>query len=157
MRGMLALRDVTNIYRRAVGCIGCTAGNCTRRAGVAKDQHGRALWTLSPRAWAIIFGRRTKPRHAWSSGAQASLPSFSIPRASRAPSASANPSIPKSVFPGTRGRLEMYKQPAQRVSHTLSLPPKWLGMYGDFIIKNASAVSQIESTLRSLTYIIPGV
>lgn len=38
----------------------------------------------------------------------------------------------------------------------LSLSPKWLGMYGDFITKNASAVSQIESALRSLTYIIPG-
>ncbi|KAF1990612.1 peroxisomal membrane protein pex16 [Aulographum hederae CBS 113979] len=44
----------------------------------------------------------------------------------------------------------------QKVSGTLSLPPKWINMYGDFIIKNASAVSQIESALRSLTYIIPG-
>jgi len=33
---------------------------------------------------------------------------------------------------------------------------KWLNLYGDFISKNASAVSQIESGLRSLTYIIPG-
>lgn len=38
----------------------------------------------------------------------------------------------------------------------LSLPPRWLGMYSDFITKNSSAVSQIESALRSLTYIIPG-
>jgi hypothetical protein len=29
-------------------------------------------------------------------------------------------------------------------------------MYSDFITKNSSAVSQIESALRSLTYIIPG-
>lgn len=33
---------------------------------------------------------------------------------------------------------------------------QWLHLYGDFISKNASAVSQIESGLRSLTYIIPG-
>ncbi|KAF8468367.1 peroxisome membrane protein [Kalaharituber pfeilii] len=30
-----------------------------------------------------------------------------------------------------------------------------LHLYGDFITKNASAVSQIESALRSLTYIVP--
>ncbi|ORX99813.1 peroxisomal membrane protein pex16 [Clohesyomyces aquaticus] len=50
----------------------------------------------------------------------------------------------------------MYKQATQRTSDALSMPPKWLGMYSDFITKNASAVSQIESALRSLTYIIPG-
>ncbi|KAH0610850.1 uncharacterized protein H6S33_011277 [Morchella sextelata] len=31
----------------------------------------------------------------------------------------------------------------------------YLNMYGDFITKNAGAVSQIESALRSLTYIVP--
>ncbi|KAG6009569.1 hypothetical protein E4U21_001936 [Claviceps maximensis] len=36
------------------------------------------------------------------------------------------------------------------------MPPTWLGMYDDFITKNAGQVSQIESALRSLTYIIPG-
>ena len=44
----------------------------------------------------------------------------------------------------------------EQSSRVLSLPPAWLNMYSDFIIKNASAVSQIESGLRSLTYIIPG-
>lgn len=39
----------------------------------------------------------------------------------------------------------------------LSLPPKWLAMYDDFVTKNASQVSQMESALRSLTYIIPGI
>jgi peroxin-16 len=53
--------------------------------------------------------------------------------------------------------LELYKQAQNTTSHALSLPPKWLSAYSDFIIKNASAVSQIESGLRSLTYIIPGV
>lgn len=51
----------------------------------------------------------------------------------------------------------MYKQATQKTSDVLSLPPRWLGMYSDFITKNSSAVSQIESALRSLTYIIPGV
>ncbi|KAF2755525.1 peroxisomal membrane protein pex16 [Pseudovirgaria hyperparasitica] len=50
----------------------------------------------------------------------------------------------------------MYKQASVKLHESISLPPKWLGMYGDFITKNASAVSQIESGLRSLTYIIPG-
>jgi peroxin-16 len=50
----------------------------------------------------------------------------------------------------------MYKQATQKTGEVLSLPPRWLGMYSDFIAKNSSAVSQIESALRSLTYIIPG-
>jgi peroxin-16 len=51
---------------------------------------------------------------------------------------------PSSVLP-TRGNARL---PA--------LPPKWLRKYDDFVTKNAHQVSQIESTLRSLTYIIPG-
>lgn len=51
----------------------------------------------------------------------------------------------------------MYKQATQKTGEVLSMPPKWLGMYSDFITKNSSAVSQIESALRSLTYIIPGM
>ena len=42
------------------------------------------------------------------------------------------------------------------VQNVLTLPPKWLHIYDDYITKNASQVSQIESGLRSLTYIIPG-
>jgi len=38
----------------------------------------------------------------------------------------------------------------------LSLPPQWLRQYDDFVTRNAHQVSQIESALRSLTYIIPG-
>ncbi|PNP52363.1 hypothetical protein THARTR1_06967 [Trichoderma harzianum] len=50
-------------------------------------------------------------------------------------------------------------RPQRRVTagQILSMPPKWLGMYDDFITKNAGQVSQIESALRSLTYIIPGL
>ncbi|KAF1814561.1 peroxisomal membrane protein pex16 [Eremomyces bilateralis CBS 781.70] len=52
--------------------------------------------------------------------------------------------------------MDAHKFASKGVPEALSLPPKWLGMYSDFILKNASAVSQIESALRSLTYIIPG-
>ncbi|KAL1648013.1 hypothetical protein SLS58_002338 [Diplodia intermedia] len=52
--------------------------------------------------------------------------------------------------------MDSCKQASNKVSEALSLPPKWLAQYSDFITKNASAVSQIESALRSLTYIIPG-
>jgi peroxin-16 len=51
----------------------------------------------------------------------------------------------------------MWKKTTQRTTQVVSLPNEWLGMYSDFITKNSSAVSQIESALRSLTYIIPGV
>ncbi len=37
------------------------------------------------------------------------------------------------------------------------MPSHWVHMYDEFITKNAHQVSQIESTLRSLTYIIPGM
>lgn len=42
------------------------------------------------------------------------------------------------------------------VKRAWSAPPRWLHLYDDFITKNAHQVAQIESTLRSLTYIIPG-
>ncbi|KAK7750067.1 hypothetical protein SLS62_008060 [Diatrype stigma] len=45
------------------------------------------------------------------------------------------------------------KNPIRRA---LATPPSWLNMYRDFITKNAHQVSQIESALRSLTYVIPG-
>ncbi|KAM3521670.1 hypothetical protein NHJ13051_006087 [Beauveria bassiana] len=48
------------------------------------------------------------------------------------------------------------KRPASAVGQILAMPPQWLSSYEEFITKNASQVSQIESALRSLTYIIPG-
>ncbi|KAJ3496129.1 hypothetical protein NLG97_g2883 [Lecanicillium saksenae] len=48
------------------------------------------------------------------------------------------------------------KRPASAVGQILAMPPQWLAAYEEFITKNASQVSQIESALRSLTYIIPG-
>lgn len=53
--------------------------------------------------------------------------------------------------------MESQLKPPGRVPDVLGIPPKWINLYGDFITKNASAVAQIESGLRSLTYIIPGL
>ena len=52
--------------------------------------------------------------------------------------------------------MERLKQAASQSKLVVTLPPKWLNMYGDFITKNAGAVGQVEGALRSLTYIIPG-
>lgn len=49
------------------------------------------------------------------------------------------------------------RSPTTSVRNALAMPPKWVHMYDDFITKNAGQVSQIESALRSLTYIIPGM
>ncbi|KAI1759583.1 peroxisome membrane protein [Hypoxylon sp. FL1150] len=48
------------------------------------------------------------------------------------------------------------KKSQNPIQSLFSMPPKWMHMYGDFITKNSHQVSQIESALRSLTYIIPG-
>jgi Peroxisomal membrane protein (Pex16) len=56
-----------------------------------------------------------------------------------------------SMNAATSARAQMHQMP-----QVLKNSPQWLHMYGDFITKNAGAVSQIESALRSLTYIIPG-
>jgi hypothetical protein len=55
------------------------------------------------------------------------------------------------------GTMEHLKQAADQTKVVVSLPPKWLNKYGDFITKNAGAVGQVEGALRSLTYIIPGM
>jgi peroxin-16 len=57
---------------------------------------------------------------------------------------------------GTMGeRLKVATRKA-KIQDILSLPPKWLSLYSNFITKNQSSVTSIESALRSLTYIIPG-
>ncbi|KAI0020701.1 peroxisome membrane protein [Xylariomycetidae sp. FL0641] len=62
-------------------------------------------------------------------------------------------SLPPDAIRTSASRPTQSRNPIQNV---LALPPKWLHMYADFITKNAHQVSQIESALRSLTYIIPG-
>lgn len=61
------------------------------------------------------------------------------------------------IHPRTGATAKMIKEATHNATEVLSQPTKWLGMYSDFITKNSSAVSQIESALRSLTYIIPGM
>ncbi|KAL8841765.1 MAG: hypothetical protein Q9170_000798 [Blastenia crenularia] len=57
----------------------------------------------------------------------------------------------------TNTMTELYKQAQSRIPATISLPSQWLKSYEGFVTKNASSVSQIESALQSLTYIIPGI
>lgn len=52
--------------------------------------------------------------------------------------------------------MEHVKGAVDQTRVMVSMPPKWLNMYSDFITKNSGAVGQIEGALRSLTYIIPG-
>ena len=52
--------------------------------------------------------------------------------------------------------MEGLKEGTVSIPGNLANPKKWLKSYSEFITKNAGAVSQIESGLRSLTYIIPG-
>ena len=52
--------------------------------------------------------------------------------------------------------MDKLKQAPARWSRAAPSLPNWLNAYGDFVTKNAGSVSQIESALRSLTYIIPG-
>ncbi|KAL8660474.1 MAG: hypothetical protein Q9202_006510 [Teloschistes flavicans] len=56
----------------------------------------------------------------------------------------------------TSTMTSLYKQAQSAIPATISLPLHWLKSYEDFVTKNANSVTQIESTLRSLTYIIPG-
>ena len=51
---------------------------------------------------------------------------------------------------------DLLKQARSAVSDNIVGPTKWPEMYESFVSQNASSVSQIESALRSLTYIIPG-
>lgn len=52
--------------------------------------------------------------------------------------------------------METLKAAADQTRLVVTMPPKWLNMYSDFITKNAGAVGQVEGALRSLSYIIPG-
>ncbi|KAL4959435.1 peroxisomal membrane protein PEX16 [Aspergillus stella-maris] len=52
--------------------------------------------------------------------------------------------------------MEAARKTRDAVPAALLQPSKWLPMYEDFVTKNASSIGQVESALRSLTYIIPG-
>lgn len=55
-----------------------------------------------------------------------------------------------------RDKMQMYKEASNRTMDVLKTPLQYARMYPDFVIKNASAINQVETALRSLTYIIPG-
>ena len=74
-----------------------------------------------------------------------SVPSYFVLSASRPLSSEQRLSI-----------MDRRKQVPANWSEALVDPAKWPTLYETFITKNAGSVSQIESTLRSLTYIIPG-
>ncbi|EME48132.1 hypothetical protein DOTSEDRAFT_69914 [Dothistroma septosporum NZE10] len=52
--------------------------------------------------------------------------------------------------------MERVKSATEQTKVVLTLPSKWVSMYGDFITKNAGAVGQVEGALRSMTYLVPG-
>ena len=52
--------------------------------------------------------------------------------------------------------MQTLKTAAMHTQSVVTLPPRWLQSYGDFITKNAGAVGQVEGTLRSLSYLVPG-
>lgn len=52
--------------------------------------------------------------------------------------------------------METLRNIQNPIPPVLLQPSKWLSIYEDFVTKNASSVGQVESALRSLTYIIPG-
>lgn len=61
-----------------------------------------------------------------------------------------------SIGKPTSTMTELYKRAQSKIPATISLPSQWLRSYEDFVTRNATSVGQIESTLRSLTYLIPG-
>ncbi|KAJ5755348.1 Peroxisome membrane protein Pex16 [Penicillium manginii] len=52
--------------------------------------------------------------------------------------------------------METVRNISSPISPAMLGPSKWLAHYEDFVTKNSSSVGQVESALRSLTYIIPG-
>lgn len=52
--------------------------------------------------------------------------------------------------------METVRNIKNPISPAMLGPSKWLALYEDFVTKNSSSVGQVESALRSLTYIIPG-
>lgn len=61
------------------------------------------------------------------------------------------------IASSTKKVTDLYKQAQYHVPMTVSIPRSWIRSYEDFVQKNANQVSQIESALRSLTYILPGL
>ena len=82
------------------------------------------------------------------------------PRASKHTTTATSSAFPITTERVLRARslakMDMKRKISSAMPESVVDPSKWLSSYGDFITKNSSAVAQIESGLRSLTYIIPG-
>ena len=52
---------------------------------------------------------------------------------------------------------ELLRKARSGIPAVVSRPPTWLKGYEEFVTKNASQVTQIESALHSISYIIPGL
>lgn len=59
--------------------------------------------------------------------------------------------------PPPGAKISLYKQAKSHLPATALSAPSWLHSYEDFVMKNATQVTQIESALRSLSHIIPGI
>lgn len=52
--------------------------------------------------------------------------------------------------------MESNRQTFRELKADVLRPSKWISAYENFVTKNVNTVNQVESALRSLTYIIPG-
>jgi peroxin-16 len=52
--------------------------------------------------------------------------------------------------------MESHRQTLRDLKADALRPSKWISSYENFVTKNVNTVNQVESALRSLTYIIPG-
>lgn len=52
--------------------------------------------------------------------------------------------------------MESHRETLRELKADVLRPSKWISSYENFVTKNLNTVNQVESALRSLTYIIPG-
>lgn len=53
--------------------------------------------------------------------------------------------------------MESHRETLRELKADVLRPSKWISSYENFVTKNLNTVNQVESALRSLTYIIPGL
>ncbi|KAF7560447.1 hypothetical protein G7046_g3691 [Stylonectria norvegica] len=150
----------------SVTCLGFRQAGAHRRHGQeASDDHQRPSPTTVFINFSIITStaetsrhaiERDSPRHPSSRRLRDRYNCLSRGASRRASRCSIAVATPHAMPPPDATSKALPKKSRPSVGQILSLPPKWLSMYDEFITKNAGQVSQIESALRSLTYIIPG-
>lgn len=83
----------------------------------------------------------------------ASSTSSPSPRSRNRRNTSAMPEVP----PPPSAIKSLYRKAQSHIPAAALSAPSWLRSYEDFVMKNATQVTQIESALRSISYIIPGM